>query len=90
MKKIFVTIFSIILMVSLVGCKTTVDTDYNNDDLFDKFIIIETRHNADYGTLYTVYDKDTMVEYYIMLAGYKGAISPVYNTDGSIKVYSEN
>ncbi len=89
MKKIFAVIFSVMLMLSLTGCKTTVDTD-NHDDLFGKFTVIETRYNASDGTLYITYDKDTMVEYYIIISGHRAGISPIYEADGSIKIYPEN
>ena len=88
MKKVIAVIFSVMLVLSLTGCRTTVDTD-NHDDLFGKFVVIETRYNASDGTLYTVYDKDTKVMYYYINSMYNHNLCPVYDTDGSVKVYSE-
>ena len=43
----------------------------------------------DEGILYIVYDKDTKVMYYIIINSYKCGITPIYNTDGTIKIYEE-
>jgi hypothetical protein len=44
-------------------------------------------YNLNTGNLYITYDKNTKVMYYIASAPYKYAISPIYDTDGSIKIY---
>lgn len=89
MKKALI-IIALLCSMPLVftGCKTTIDTD-NDTTMFDKFTVIETRRNPDDGILYIMYDNDTKVEYYYIVAGRRGALSPAYNADGTIKVYTE-
>ena len=95
MKK-FVFIVTLLCLVTLVftGCKTKVDKTSNSDfTIFDKFTVIETRAEGGQ-TMYIMYDNDTKVEYYYI--GYttinneRGGLCPIYNTDGTVKVYTEN
>ncbi len=89
MKKRLVPILMICLILMLCsGCKTTIKKDIN-DNLFDKFTVIEKRSNPGEGVLYIMYDNDTKVEYYYIVAGRRGALSPIYNADGTVKVYTE-
>jgi hypothetical protein len=37
-----------------------------------------------------MYDKDTKVMYYMIVSGYKCGLTPIYNADGSVKVYEED
>ena len=75
-------------LFGLTGCETEVDTD-SHQVLFDKFIVIETRTNTDYGTLYTVYDKDTMVMYYFTHCDRSRSLCPVYDENGNVMIYPE-
>ena len=72
--------------VLLVGCKTTVTTEANRD-FWDKFTVIEHHYNLEDGHLYIIYDNDTKVMYYYVESGYSDSISPIYNSDGTIKIY---
>ena len=76
------------ISLALTGCKTKVDTD-NNMTIFDTFTVIETRTDTNNSTLYIVYDNDTRVEYYYIVSAHRAGLSPIYNTDGTIKVYTE-
>lgn len=96
MKK-FLFIVTLLCLVLLVftGCKTKVDKTPNSDcTIFDKFTIIETRTEFDGDTMYIMYDNDTKVEYYYIRTTLgindSGGLCPVYNADGTIKVYTEN
>lgn len=88
-KKILTLVITLLVLFSLTGCKTTIDTD-NHKTFYDKFVVIESRYNPDYGTLYTVYDKDTMVMYYYIDSLYNHNLCPVYDSDGNIMIYSED
>ena len=84
------TLLVILLMLVLTGCKTTTTTYEDGEkDLWDKFVVIESYSNMDNGTLCIVYDKDTKVEYYMVCYSHRFGICPVYNADGTIKVYEE-
>lgn len=89
MKKALI-IIALLCSMPLVftGCKTKVDTD-DNTTVFDKFTVIETRTNPDSGILYIMYDNDTKVEYYYIISRHRAGLCPVYNTDGTVKVYTE-
>jgi hypothetical protein len=65
-------------------------TSKNKEEIFwDKFVVVESYDNMsnNNGSLYIVYDKDTKVEYYIFYAYSQAGISPIYNADGTIKIY---
>lgn len=74
------------------GCKTTVTENVDNayyQNAFNKFIVVEERVNGDYGTLSIMYDKDTKVMYYMITSAYRCGITPIYDSDGSVKIYDE-
>lgn len=84
------TLLTILLILVLVGCGTTTTTYEDEEKNFwDKFVVVENYGNMNDGSLYIVYDKDTKVEYYIVHAYCRFGISPIYNADGTIKVYEE-
>ena len=58
-----------------------------NKELYDQFIAVEKYGNSQRGLL-TVYDKDTKVMYYFIDDAYQMALSPIYNSDGTIKIYN--
>lgn len=81
------TLLVILLMLVLTGCKTTTTTYEDREkDFWDKFVLIEKYDKAG-SKLYVVYDKDTKVEYYIISNYNQLGFSPIYNADGTIKVY---
>lgn len=82
-------VLAISLMLVLTGCGGTTTTTYKNGEktYWDKFIVIERYENDSDRRLNIAYDKDTKVEYYIISEYYGYAICPVYNADGTIKVY---
>lgn len=84
------TLLTILLTLVLVGCETTT-TIYENEEknFWDKFVAVESYDNYEDGFLYIVYDKDTKVEYYIVEAHYQYGMSPIYNADGTVKIYEE-
>ena len=87
-KTLFIIALFCLMSSTLTGCKTKVDTD-NDTTVFDKFTVIETRNNPNDGVLYIMYDNDTKVEYYYIYTGHRAGLCPVYNADGTIKVYTE-
>lgn len=86
MKKFLIVIM--VLMLALTGCETK-KTSYDDNErvVFDRFIILEKLTKVGDGALYTIYDKETKVEYFLYSCGYQGGICPIYNADGTIKVY---
>lgn len=88
-KKLLTFVVSCLILLSLSGCQQTTTNTDQHETMFDQFVVIEKREDFYYGTFYVTYDKDTMVEYYIIISGHRGGISPVYNADGTLKIYPE-
>jgi len=86
MKKFLIVVM--VLALTLTGCETK-RTTYEDGEktFFDKFVVLEERHDLDDGWLFVMYDKETKVEYYYILAYNRAAMSPIYNADGTVKVY---
>ena len=85
MKKFLIVVM--VLALTLTGCETK-RTTYEDGEktFFDKFVVLEERHEGS-GWLYTMYDKETKVEYYCWSTYYRGGMCPIYNADGTVKVY---
>lgn len=92
MKK-YLTLLSAMFILS--GCTKTIYLDENGNEIEppkeesvdyvesmgEKFEIIE-----EFDILKEVRDVDTGVHYYLYYTGYKCGISPVYESDGSVRV----
>ena len=85
MRKVLILIT--VLCLLLVGCATSKEEDYDGD-FFDKFVIVNKYQNFEDGWLYETYEKQTKVMYYIWRTSYRGGICPIYNTDGTVKIYT--
>lgn len=91
-KKILFTVSLTVLFAlpTILTACSNVTSSYNpGDDIYEQFIIVDSVYDFNFGYLYTVYDKDTKVMYYVMSSGYKGGISPIYEADGTVKIYQE-
>lgn len=87
MDLIILLVLMFILITGLTACGATTKTYKNNDNKFcNQFVIVEKQHDID-KSVYIVYDVDTKVMYYMYHWGYEGGLSPIYNEDGSIRVY---
>ena len=92
-KLILVLATALVCGMMFVGCKTTVTKDVDNayyQNAFNQFVVVEERRNGDYGTLSIVYDKDTKVMYYMFTSAYRCGVTPIYDSDGGVKIYDEN
>lgn len=88
MKKIITVIASTILCgAMLTGCGWhDVEPEERSDrasEYFDVYII----HENDTGSK-ILYDKNTGVMYYMQQSGYLFGITPIYNADGTVKLYT--
>lgn len=91
-KKILFTVSLTVLFAlpTILSACTNVTSSYNRgDDIYEQFIIVDSVHDFNFGYLYTVYDKDTKVMYYICYDGEGKGISPIYEADGTVKIYQE-
>ena len=94
MKHTLKILFTVAFLVSVFTCciLTACNTSSNEDNniYFNNFIEIgDTEYFDGDGKYCIVYDKNTKVEYYYVTNyGHRSiSISPVYNSDGSIKIY---
>ena len=76
----------IFLIVALILIFAPPKRESFNKELYDQFIAVEKYGNSQRGLL-IVYDKDTKVMYYLIDDAYQMALSPIYNADGTIKIY---
>ena len=77
----------LITVLMLMGCEVLEE----KSEILNQFIIVESYQDDVSGKLYITYDKDTKVMYYIWQCGSSiGNITPIYNTDGTIRVYEGN
>lgn len=91
-KKVLFTVILTVLFAlpTILTACSNVTSSYNpGDDIYEQFIIVDSKYDFSFGYLYTVYDKDTKVMYYIVSSTHKGGISPIYDTDGTVKIYQE-
>ena len=90
-KKFLVLVFSLIAIGSITGCNgLTLHSRYNIDDIHSKYFdaeIVDTIGNEEGLVLR---DKNTNV-LYLYINGYKSPVmTPIYNSDGTPKLYGED
>lgn len=81
MKKTILIIACMICAAVLTGCDTNY-TETNISTYFD-YCLIETSKTGER----IFYDKNTRVMYYKDIS--RGGITPIYNADGTLKIYEE-
>lgn len=79
------------LALSCVGCGGQTYQEATNaieasEDFADGYFTIITEWGS-IPTYRIVYAKDTKVKYFVFFDGYRGGISPLYNTDGTLQIY---
>lgn len=85
-KKILAVALGLTLCFGMTGC-TKGDIEPENSALGNKYIDLVTiykdgRHNTE-----VLYDKNTKVMYFLKQGGYHFGITPIYNSDGTVKLY---
>ena len=88
MKRMAYLLLSIILILGLSGCGHHVmDPDYNATITKSEYFEAEIVEHTNTG--YVIRDTKTNV-LYIIIDGYRGSmIMPIYNADGSLKLYEK-
>lgn len=91
-KKIIIFVVCLLLIFGFTGCNGKGDTTkYSDDDyyIYSKFVVVEKSENPVSGVTFVVYDEDTKVMYYIIDGYNQCGITPIYNSDGIIKLYEK-
>lgn len=86
MKYIAGTLAIFLALTALTGCTDTnaSETTETKPALTDYMDLVEVA-SSNIEKVY--YDRNTGVMYYIRRSDYMAAMSPIYNTDGSVKIY---
>lgn len=82
MKKIISLSLFCVLGLGITGCASS-NSDKLNKDRFVEAKYVETLKGME---IFEYIDKETGVHYYIGTSRYKGVMSPVYNSDGTVRV----
>ena len=85
MKKLLGLLLGLLLLLSLSGCSEHNATVENPSGDINTLVYIGSQDNR----FYYYYDKDTKVMYVVYARGNKGGITPLYNEDGTLKLYEE-
>lgn len=85
-KKIFTIVLGLTLCFGMTGC-TKGDIEPENSDLGNRYIDLVTIYKDDGHNTEVLYDKNTKVMYFSKWTGYQFGITPIYNSDGTVKLY---
>ena len=77
--------------MGLAGCASNSVSNFFSCLANDFTVVEEKESNSLLGNNYSqiIYDNETKVEYLIIYDGYRCGITPLYNADGTVKVYKE-
>lgn len=92
MKRLLLLLLTCFVLLSLTGCGKDYQeavTDNITDVGRGYFTEIKQWGGIDGGQYYIVYANDTKVMYFIVNGGHQFGITPLYNADGTLQVYSE-
>ena len=88
-KKILAVVLGLTLCFGMTGC-TKGDIEPENSDIGNKYIDLVTIYKGDYKDderTEVLYDKNIKVMYFVKRSDYRFGITPIYNSDGTVKLY---
>nr|DAQ21727.1 MAG TPA: protein of unknown function (DUF4969) [Caudoviricetes sp.] len=85
-KKILVVVLGLTLCFGMAGC-TKGDIEPESSKFANKYIDLVTIYKDDNYNTEVLYDKNTKVMYFVERTGYQFGITPIYNSDGTVKLY---
>lgn len=85
-KKILAVILGLTLCLGMTGC-TKGDIEPESNILGNKYIDLVTIYKDDKHDTEVPYDRNTKVMYFLKWNGYQFGITPIYNSDGTVKLY---
>lgn len=85
-KKILAVALGLTLCFGMTGC-TKGDIESENSALANKYIDLVTIYKDDDYNTEILYDKNTKVMYFVKWSNYQFGITPIYNSDGTVKLY---
>lgn len=85
-RKILTVALGLTLCFVMTGC-TKGDIEPESSRLANKYIDLVTIYKDDNHNTKVLYDKNTKVMYFVKWSGYQFGITPIYNSDGTVKLY---
>ena len=85
-RKILASVLGLALCFGMTGC-TKGDIEPESSRLANKYIDLVTIYKDDNHNTKVLYDKNTKVMYFVKWSGYQFGITPIYNSDGTVKLY---
>ena len=85
-RKILAVALGLTLCFGMTGC-TKGDIEPESSRLANKYIDLVTIYKDDNHNTKVLYDKNTKVMYFVIWSGYQFGITPIYNSDGTVKLY---
>lgn len=85
-RKILAVALGLTLCFGMTGC-TKGDIEPESSRLANKYIDLVTIYKDDNHNTKVLYDKNTKVMYFVKWSGYQFGITPIYNSDGTVKLY---
>ncbi len=85
-KKIIAIVLGLTLCLGMTGC-TKGNIEPESSLFANKYIDLVTIYKDDYYNTEVLYDKNTKVMYFVKCSGYQFGITPIYNSDGTVKLY---
>ena len=92
MKRLLLLLLTCLMLLLLTGCGRDYQeaVTHNTTDIgMGYFTTIKQWGGIDGNRYYIVYANDTKVMYLVVSGGHRYGISPLYNADGTLQVYSE-
>lgn len=87
-KKIIAVVLGLALCFGMTGC-TKGDIEPESSYLANKYIDLVTIYRDNDHSTEVLYDKNTKVMYFVERSGHQFGITPIYNSDGTVKLYDE-
>lgn len=85
-KKILAVALGLTLCFGMTGCAKG-DIEPESSCFANKYIDLVTIYKDDNCNTEVLYDKNTKVMYFVKCSGYQFGITPIYNSDGTVKLY---
>ena len=84
-KKIVAIALGLSMCFGMTGCSSGRDITPENSKLGNKYFDLVNIYEAGHTTV--AYDKNTNVMYYMVKSGNAFGVTPIYNSDGTLKLY---
>ena len=85
-KKILAVVLGLTLCFGMIGCSKG-DIEPETSNLANKYIDLVTIYKDDNYNIEVLYDKNTKVMYFVKRGSDRFGITPIYNSDGTVKLY---